>query len=192
MKTIKGTALAPAIAHGTAFVVACTDETVAPQRRIDPAEIADELKRFDDAGARAERDLRALEQRIRKDVGGSEADIFVAQALVAADPGFREQVHAAVRDRLRNAEAAVAEVAERFPRAFDEIPDPHLRERAADVRDVGRRILIILSEREGGEACMIPADAVIVAEELLPSATARLELNRARAFVTERGGKFSH
>src|SRR5215470_4478918 len=192
MKTIKGTALAPGIAHGKAFVIACAEDTVAAQRRIDPAEVADELKRFDDAVARAERDLHALEQRIRQEVGGREADIFGAQALVAADPGFREQVHAAVRDRRRNAEAAVAEVIERFTRAFDEIPDPHLRERAADVRDVGRRILTILSAGEAVEACMIPEDAVIVAEELLPSATARLELNRARAFVTERGGKFSH
>lgn len=192
MRTIKGTALAPGIAHGKAFVIACTEQTVAARRSIDPAEVPHELDRFDTAVAQAERDLRALEQRIREEVGGSEADIFGTQALVAADPGFRDQVHAAVRDRRRNAEAAVAEVTERFTRAFDEIPDPYLRERAADVRDVGRRILTILTEGEGAEAWTIPEDAIIVAEELLPSATARLELNHARAFVTERGGKFAH
>ena len=72
------------------------------------------------------------------------------------------------------------------------MPDAYLRERAADVRDVGRRILAALATNEGTSALEIPEGSILVADELLPSATARFELSQVKALVTERGGKFSH
>jgi phosphotransferase system enzyme I (PtsI) len=140
----------------------------------------------------AEKELLALKAAVTDKIGASEADIFAAQALLLSDPAFRKQVTALVRDKQVNVEAALAEVIEKFTRAFDEIPDPYLRERAADVRDVGRRVLAALFQDRTPESLDIPREAIIVAEELLPSVTARLEVGRARAFVTERGGKFSH
>ena len=192
MGMIKGTALSSGIAHGTAYVIACTEQTAAAQRSIEPSEVQRELDRLESAVARAEQDLRALEHSVRQEVGAREGDIFAAQALVVGDLGFRTQIRGIVQDKRVNVEAALLEVIEGFTRAFDKIPDVYLRERAADIRDVGRRVLAILSDRQGADVCTIPEDAIIVAEELLPSATAHFELNRARAFVTKRGGKFSH
>src|SRR5207244_2429124 len=77
-------------------------------------------------------------------------------------------------------------------REFDQIPDAHLRERAADVRDVGRRVFDALIADDGPNEGDIPEASILVADELLPSAIARFELDRVRAFVTDRGGKFSH
>jgi phosphotransferase system enzyme I (PtsI) len=77
-------------------------------------------------------------------------------------------------------------------RAFEEIPDAYLRERAADICDVGRRVFAALVADEGPDPRGIPAGSILVADELLPSATARFELEGVQAFVTERGGKFSH
>jgi phosphoenolpyruvate-protein phosphotransferase len=91
-----------------------------------------------------------------------------------------------------NVEGAVADVIDRFSHAFEQIPDAYLRERAADIRDVGRRVLGALVEGRGPDGMDVPEGAIVVADELLPSATARLELARVRGFVTERGGKFSH
>src|SRR5262249_14642388 len=85
-----------------------------------------------------------------------------------------------------------AEVIERFSHAFDAIQDPYLRERAADIRDIGRRVLSALIEEQGTANLDIPQGAVVVADELPPSITARLELSRVSAFVTVRGAKFSH
>ncbi len=189
---IKGTPVSSGVAHGTAYVLACAHRTAGPRRTIAADEIDRELERFETARAGGEKDLLALKATVSEKIGASEADIFAAQALLLADPAFRNQVSALVRDKRVNAEAAVAEVIEKFTRAFDEISDAYLRERAVDVRDVGRRVLAALIEERAPETLNIPAGSIVVAEELLPSVTARLEVGRARAFVTERGGKFSH
>ena len=189
---IKGTPVSTGVAHGTAYVLACAHRTAGPRRTIAAEEVDRELERFETARAASEKDLLALKATVSEKIGASEADIFAAQALLLADPALRNQVSALVRDKRVNAEAAVAEVVEKFTRAFDEISDAYLRERAVDVRDVGRRVLAALIEERAPETLNIPAGSIVVAEELLPSVTARLEVGRARAFVTERGGKFSH
>src|SRR6185369_16767880 len=91
-----------------------------------------------------------------------------------------------------NVEAALAEVIEKVTRSFEAISDAYLRERAADIRDVGRRVLAALVDDRGGDVLDIPEGAIVVSDELLPSMTARLELGRVAAIVTEHGGRFSH
>jgi phosphotransferase system enzyme I (PtsI) len=172
-------------------VLACAKRASAPRRAITAADLADELGRFEAALARAEKELQALKQAVGERIGASEADIFTAQVLVLGSGTFRERVATIVRDKQVNAEAAVADVIETFTRLFDAVPDPYLRERAADIRDVGRRVLAALID-ERPDGIDIPEGSIVVSEELLPSITARLELNRVRGFVTERGGKFSH
>jgi phosphotransferase system enzyme I (PtsI) len=189
---MRGMGVSPGIAHGTAYVLACAERSAVAQREIAPSEVEAEMQRFEAALTRAETDLLALRKEVAEKIGTSEAEIFAAQALVVRDPSFRKQVTLIVTEKRINVEAAVAEVMEKFSHAFDKIPDPYLRERAADIRDVGRRILAALIEKQGTAPAEIPHDAIIVSEELLPSATANLELSRARAFVTERGGRFSH
>lgn len=189
---IKGTPVSSGIAHGTAYVLACAKRTAGPRRTIEADEIDGELSRFEAALGKAEKELLALKETVNDKIGASEADIFAAQALLLSDPAFKKQVSALVREKRVNVEAALAEVIEKFTRAFDEIPDAYLRERAVDVRDVGRRVLAALIQDRAPETLNIPSESIIVADELLPSVTARLEVGQARAFVTERGGKFSH
>ena len=190
---IKGIPVSSGVARGTAYVLACTNPPAAPRRILEADEVEGEFARFEAALDRAERDLLALQETVRERIGAREAEIFGAQAVLVQDPIFKKQITALVRDKRVNIEAALTEVIERFTRAFDEIPDAYLRERAVDVRDVGRRVLAaLIDERPPLESLDIPADAIIVADELLPSVTARLEVGRARGFVTERGGKFSH
>ena len=192
---IKGIPVSSGVARGTAYVLACTSRTAAPRRTLAADEVEGEFARFEAALDGAERDLLALKETVRERIGSREADIFAAQAVLVQDPIFKKQVTALVRDKLfvNIEEAALTEIIEKFTRAFDEIPDAYLRERAVDVRDVGRRVLAaLIDERAPLESLDIPAEAIIVADELLPSVTARLEVGRARGFVTERGGKFSH
>src|SRR2546427_480805 len=130
---MKGMGVSPGIAHGTAYVLACAERSAAAQRVIDPSQIEAELQRFETALVRAESDLLGLRQEVADKIGSSEAEIFAAQALVVRDPSFRKQVTLLVGDKRINIEAAVAEVMEKFSHAFDKIPDPYLRERAADI-----------------------------------------------------------
>jgi phosphoenolpyruvate-protein phosphotransferase (PTS system enzyme I) len=187
---MRGTAVSPGIGRGTAYVLACGVGTPALRREIAADEVPGELARLDAALAEAEQDLLALKKVVDDSIGPSEGDIFAAQALVVRDPILRTQVSALVRDQRINVESAVADIVLKFTRTFDDIPDPYLRERAADIRDVGRRVLSALVGEQ--DQLEVPEGAVVVADELLPSVTARLDLGGVRALVSEHGGRFAH
>ena len=191
-QTLRGAAVSSGIAIGIAYVLARTHHAVVPRRSVEAFEVEGEVARFEAAQTRAEGELLALRKDVADRIGVSEADIFAAQALVVRDHALHSQVVAIVHEKRINVEAALADVIEKVTRAFDHIPDASLRERAADIRDVGRRLFAALIADDGPNLLDIPEGSILVADELLPSATARIELNRVRAFVTDRGGKFSH
>jgi phosphoenolpyruvate-protein phosphotransferase (PTS system enzyme I) len=189
---LKGTGVSAGVAKGTAFVIACGYGSAAPRRTIERSEVERERSRFDAALGRAASELQALQGEVAERLGRSHAEVLGAQLLALEDRDFRDRVRRVIEEERLNAEAAVAEVIEGYTRTLDAVPDTYLRERAADVRDVGRRVLSSLMERQGPAGPEIPEGAVVVAEELLPSVTARLQLDRVRALVTERGHRFSH
>jgi phosphotransferase system enzyme I (PtsI) len=189
---VRGTAVSSGLAQGTAYLLSCVAGTAVPLRDIDDSQVGKELGRFEEALARAERELFALKEEVARKIGPAEGEIFAAHALLVRDPSFHDKVVGLVREKHINVEAAVSAVNDTFSHVFEEIPDPYLRERAADIRDVATRILAALAEARPTPGPEIPEGAVVVADELLPSATARLELGRIAGLVTERGGKFSH
>jgi len=192
MLTIRGTAVSAGVARGRAFVVACGYRSAAPRRSIQASEVEGERVRLEAALNRAASELLAVQQEVTDRIGRGPADIFGAQALVARDPTLREQVLLTVEKKHINVEAALAEFIDGYTRRLDAVPDTYVRERAADVRDVGRRVLAALVDQPGVDCLHLSENAIVVADELLPSVTARIELSRARGFVTERGNKYSH
>lgn len=192
-KIFRGTAVSSGIAEGQAFVLTfAADHAAVPCRGLEPGEVEGEIARLEAALMQAEGDLLALGKDVAARVGTDEAEVFAAQALVARDHVFLGQVQGIVREHLVNVETALTEVVEKFTRTFDQIADPYLRERAADIRDVGRRLLAALTKSAGFDPTAIPEGSILVVDELLPSTTALLDLARVRAFVSDRGGKFSH
>jgi phosphotransferase system enzyme I (PtsI) len=191
-QTLRGAAISAGVAIGTAYVLSRAHRAVVRRRTVDTAEVEAEIARFETALAKAEGELLVLRKEVSDRIGAGEGDIFAAQAMVVRDHALHGQVIAVVQEKRINVEAALAEVVEKFTRSFDQIPDSSLRERAADIRDVGRRIFMALIPDDGPNLLDIPEGSILVADELLPSATARFELGRVRAFVTDRGGRFSH
>jgi phosphoenolpyruvate-protein phosphotransferase (PTS system enzyme I) len=189
---LKGAAVSTGVAKGTALVIACGYRSAAPRREIQGSEVEGERARLDAALARAASELRALQDEVSERLGPSQADLLGAQLLALEDRDFRDQVRHVIEERRVNAEAALSEIIDGYTRTLDAVTDTYLRERAADVRDVGRRVLSSLVERQGPHGPEIPDGAIVVAEELLPSVTARLQLDRVQGFVTERGHRFSH
>src|SRR5262245_35165737 len=175
---LKGIGVSAGVARGTAYVLLPARDLAVARRDLGEEQVPDELARFDTALAKAEQALLALEISLAEQIGRREAEIFGAQALLVRSGRLVDPVRAAVREQRINVEAALLEVLERLTRTFDAVPDPYLRERAADIRDVGARLLELLVEEHHDQAggVGIPEHAVVVAEELLPSVTARLEL----------------
>jgi len=189
---LKGIGVSAGVAQGTAYVVADRLRSTVPQRRVRASEWDGERARFDAAVVRADAELLALQEEVRENIGPTQADIFGAQRLVLGDPFLREQVLRSAEEKRINVEAVVSEVFDEYIRSLEVARDGHLSARAADIHDVRKRLLSALAEQGGLAGPKIPEGAIVVSEELLPSVTARLELDNVRAFVTERGNRFSH
>ena len=189
---LKGIGVSAGVAQGTAFVVSCGYRSAVPQRIIRPSELDGERRRFDSAVARADAELRALQEGVRERIGSSEADIFGVQKLILGNASLRDRVLRTVQEKRVNVEAAVSEVFEDYTRGLERAEDAFLKTRAADIHDVGRRLLAALAMEPDCAGPEIPEGAVVVSDELLPSVTARLQLENVRAFVTARGNKFAH
>ena len=189
---LKGIGVSAGVAQGTAYVVAEGLRSTVPNRSVRASELEGERARFDAAVARADAELLALQEEVRENIGPSQADIFAAQRLVLGDPFLREQVLRSAAEQRINVEAALSKVFDEYTRRLETAPDGNLRARTADIHDVRKRLLSALAQQGTLEGPKVPDGAIVVSDELLPSVTARLELDSVRAFVTERGNRFSH
>jgi phosphoenolpyruvate-protein phosphotransferase len=185
----KGIPLSPGIGRGVAFVAGQGAGTTAGERR--QAQAADhEIRRFRSACERSESSLLRLRGELAAPLAAAAEGILGAQQLMLRDPAFVDLVEARIRERNRTAEEASLEVVGELAAALEAISDPHLRERAGDVRDIGQRVL---TELAGGELEReIPPGSIVVTRELTPSFVARLRPEHVRAVVTELGAKASH
>ena len=189
---LKGTGVSAGVAQGRAYLLTCGYSAAVPQRSIRASEVDGERRRLDAAVARAEAELLVLQEDVREKIGAIQADIFGAQSLILGDASLRDRVLRAVEEKRINVEAAVSDVFEEYTRNLESVADGYLRARAADIHDVRRRVISALAMGAGSSGPEIPDGAIVVSDELLPSVTARLQLENVRAFVTARGNKFSH
>lgn len=189
---LKGIAVSRGIAEGTAYVLAEAGPLTIPRRAIDDGMVAAELARFAAALDEAECCLRGVHDDLRRHVDPEEARVFEADILLLRDPAFSERVAERCARQKINVEAAVADVVDELSTRFAAFDDAYLRERAADVRDVGRRILERLLTHRCEHLHHLPDGVIVVTGELPASATARMNLHAVRGIVTAGGGRTSH
>ena len=124
-------------------------------------------------------------------IGKREAEIFLAHVAILEDPYFIAQILKDIRENNVNAEAALLKQIEEFGRTFEQMEDPYFRQKAEDLRDIGRRVVQNLMSSQQFD-CDFREPVIIVASELSPSETVRLDREKVLAFATESGGKESH
>ena len=154
------------------------------------AAVGPEVRRFRAAVRLVRRHLSAVKKRAERALGDEHAYVFDAHLLMAEDKKFHEEVEEVIRRERVNAEWAVKVVTDRLLAVYAEIEDDYLRERSSDVEDVTRRVITALSGET--QAARLTEDAVVVAEELLPSAAAELDFAHVKALATDAGGWTSH
>jgi phosphotransferase system enzyme I (PtsI) len=157
---------------------------------LDAAEVEREVRRYRAAVRLARRQLLALKKRAARTLGEEHAYIFDAHLLMLEDRKLNEDVQAVIRTERVGGEWAVKVVTDRLLAVYNEIKDDYLRERSSDIVDVTRRLLVALSgESMGGR---LTEDAIVVAEELMPSTLTELDFNYIKAIATDVGGWTSH
>jgi phosphotransferase system enzyme I (PtsI) len=158
---------------------------------LEEKDVEREVRRLRAAIRLARRQLLAIKARAEKELGAEHAYIFDAHLLMLEDRKLLDDVEKYIREERANAEWAVKVAADRLLAIYAEIKDDYLRERGSDIEDVTQRILVALSG-ERPDYRRLTEDAVIVAEDLLPSAVAELDFEHARAIATDAGGWTSH
>jgi phosphotransferase system enzyme I (PtsI) len=158
---------------------------------LDEADVEKETRRLRAAVRLARMQLLAIKGRAEKELGADQAYIFDAHLLMLEDRKLLENVENYIREERANAEWAVKVAADRLLAVYAEIKDDYLRARGSDIEDVTQRVLVALSGERSGYR-KLTEDAVIVAEDLLPSAVAELDFKHARAIATDAGGWTSH
>ncbi|MGE5561628.1 MAG: phosphoenolpyruvate--protein phosphotransferase [Chloroflexota bacterium] len=188
---IRGIPASPGQALGPAFVIGA-DAATPVRVTLSPDEAAAQLPRLASAAAGAAAELLALERVSAQGV----AEIMAAQRLMLEDPDLIEAITALVRSEHVALPWAVHQAAEAHAQALEAIDDAYIRERAADVRDVAKRLVRHLTGEPVSPAAptsLAPASpAVIVAHELTPSETVALPADRVLALVTETGTATGH
>jgi phosphotransferase system enzyme I (PtsI) len=158
---------------------------------IDNEELERERRRFRAAVRLSRRQLEAIKERAEKELGRGHAYIFDAHLLFLEDAKLTRDVEEYIVKERANAEWAAKVVGDRLLSIYMQISDEYLRERGSDIEDVIQRLLKNLTG-EGRSNPKLSEDAVIVAQDLLPSTIAELDLNHVRAIATDAGGWTSH
>lgn len=188
---IEGIGVCQGVAIGSAFLV--DDPRGRLVRMCLPAEeLTAEAARFRQAVRIAQQQIEEVRERMRAALGEEQSYILEPHLLMLQDRSLGRQIEQFISDNRANAEWAVREVASRFISAYTQIADSYLRERSSDIEDVARRLISILSGTKVRDLNHLASDAIIVAEDLLPSVAAELDPERILGFITAAGGSTSH
>jgi phosphoenolpyruvate-protein phosphotransferase (PTS system enzyme I) len=187
---LKGIAASPGIVIGKAYLF--QDILLSVQRRtVEEAHAEEEVTRLKQAVRRVIDELMEDNSQISLKIGQKEAEIFLTHLAVLKDPYFIGQILKDIRENGVNAESAVMRQVDEFGKAFRKMDDAYLRERGADLRDIGRRVIQKLMPPQQ-PPWDLKEPVILASPELAPSDTIRLDREKVLAFITEAGGRDSH
>lgn len=151
-----------------------------------------EVTRFEEALEISKQELAKIKEHAFKTLGQEKAEIFSAHLLVLSDPELIQPITDKINTDKVNAEAALDEIANMFINMFKSMDNEYMRERAADIQDVTKRIMAHLLQVTFPDPALIDEEVVIIAEDLTPSDTAQLNKQFVKGFTTDIGGRTSH
>ncbi|HAQ4671551.1 TPA: phosphoenolpyruvate--protein phosphotransferase [Enterococcus faecium] len=190
VEMLKGIAASDGVAVAKAYLLVQPDLTFSKATVEDTAA---EEARLDAALAKSTEELQQIREKAAQSLGEAEAQVFDAHLMVLSDPEMVGQIKQNIKDNSVNAESALKEVTDMYIGMFEAMEDnAYMQERAADIRDVAKRILAHLLGVTLPNPSMINEEVVVVAHDLTPSDTAQLDRNFVKAFVTDIGGRTSH
>lgn len=155
-------------------------------------DIQNEIKRFIDGRAKTSAQLEIVKQRALETFGEEKEAIFEGHIMLLEDEELEEDIVAYMKQNNCSADFAINHVVEENAKMLEELDDPYLRERAADFRDIGNRLLKNVLGIELVNLTDIADEVVLVAYDLTPSETAQINLDKVLGFITDIGGRTSH
>ncbi|MDP0498643.1 MAG: phosphoenolpyruvate--protein phosphotransferase [Verrucomicrobiota bacterium JB022] len=190
-RVFQGIAAAPGVAHGPAFLFVRTDVDI-PKRLVPRERREEEISRFEQGLLTTRQQITQIRAEIEERLGEEEAAIFDAHQMVLEDRALIEETIREVVETGYNIEFCFHQVASRYIEAFSNIDDEYIRERAADIRDVTRRVIFNLLGKRESDLDLLVEPSVLVADDLHPSDTTHLTRGRVIGIISEQGGRTGH
>lgn len=191
MMELRGIAAASGYAMGPAFLLQETEAEIV-RRELSPEEAEMEVKRFEAEVNQSIAELEELKVQTEEKMGEEHANIFGTHILVLQDEEYIGRVKEMIQSNRINAEAALEDATQEIVTLFESMDNEYLRERAADIRDVSKRIMNHLLGLEAGGLSQVKDSVVLLAHDLTPSDTAQLDRDKIAGFATNIGGRTSH
>ncbi|MDI3412369.1 phosphoenolpyruvate--protein phosphotransferase [Bacillus sonorensis] len=189
MLELKGIGASADIAIAKAYRLEEPDLTVEKKNISD---LEAEVNRFEQAIENSKQELETIKNHALKELGEDKAEIFSAHLLVLSDPELLNPIKDKIKSDSVNAEFALKETADMFVSMFESMDNEYMKERAADIRDVTKRVTGHLLGVEIPNPSLISEEVIIVSGDLTPSDTAQLNRRFVKGFTTDIGGRTSH
>ena len=168
------------------------EEIVIPDYTVAEDKVEEEIGKFAAAMAATLKQLDTIRQKALEEMGPEEAAIFEAHMQIAQDPSLSDGIKSLVESSYTNVVAATAQTIETFANIFLGMEDAYMRERGADIKDIGDRLMRNMLGMNPRGLSHISGEVILVAQDLAPSDTASLDKNVVKGIVTAAGGPTSH
>ncbi|HDU8545769.1 TPA: phosphoenolpyruvate-protein phosphotransferase PtsI [Morganella morganii] len=187
---VSGISVSPGIAFGKALLLK-EEPIIISQKSISAEQIDAEIRRFTESRAKASAQLNAIKETAEKNLGAEKAEIFEGHIMLLEDEELENEITDIIKSK-KTADYAVHQVIEEQATALEGLDDEYLKERAADVRDIGNRLLKNILGMPIIDLSAIAEEVILVSKDLTPSETAQLNLKKVLGFITDIGGRTSH
>ena len=175
---LNGIPVSPGVVIGKVLLLDSRISAVS-KYKINKDRIVKEIIRFTRALSKTKRELIEIQRKFVDKVGETHAAIFDAHLLMLEDSSLIEETIEQIRDEQFNVEFVFSQVLEKVIKKFSDINDEYMGERAADIKDVGRRVLKNLLARKHMDLSNLRERVVLISHDLSPSDTAQMEIGRA-------------
>ncbi|HCX9124388.1 TPA: phosphoenolpyruvate--protein phosphotransferase [Staphylococcus aureus] len=189
-KLIKGIAASDGVAIAKAYLLVEPDLTFDKNEKV--TDVEGEVAKFNAAIEASKVELTKIRNNAEVQLGADKAAIFDAHLLVLDDPELIQPIQDKIKNENANAATALTDVTTQFVTIFESMDNEYMKERAADIRDVSKRVLSHILGVELPNPSMIDESVVIVGNDLTPSDTAQLNKEFVQGFATNIGGRTSH
>ena len=187
-KMLRGTAASTGFRRGKVYILDRFSDKVVKVAKVGSK--TEELSKFATALEKVKIQTIYMEKRVSEKLSEDDASIFHTHLMILEDHGFSAKVTDLINQNI-GATKAVHDVAHHYIQAFAAMDDPYLRERSADMEDIGRRIIDAL-EGNDNASLKLKEKRIIVADEIFPSDLAMLDHDKIIGIVTEKGNIYSH
>ncbi|OAT48122.1 phosphoenolpyruvate-protein phosphotransferase PtsI [Providencia heimbachae] len=188
---ISGILVSPGFAFGQALILK-EDPILVSTKKIADDQIEKEIQRFIEGRNKSAEQLSLIKEKAEKNLGAEKAEIFEGHIMLLEDEELEQEIVTLIKGDKKTADAAAYSVIEDQAQALEALDDEYLKERAADVRDIGKRLLKNILNIPIVDLSAIDKEVILVAADLTPSETAQLNLDKVLGFITDIGGRTSH